>query len=215
VHSLITKIQISRANSYLLDTMWASGYELFDKITPAFRKFLESLTATFANHRYHKSAAEKGFKLYDDERGSPQNVGTDFTASHPVVRTNPVTGWKGLFGAGHHLVEYNELSPAESQRVHQYLMSMVTESIDCQLRHHWINDNDVGKSCLHPLIRKKNTDISLAIWDNRSTFHAANADFAGMGVRTGHRVVGIAEKPYLDPRSPTRREALAAEGSLF
>jgi hypothetical protein len=47
-----------------------------------------------------------------------------------------------------------------------------------------------------------------AIWDNRSTFHAANMDFAGMGERTGNRVVGIGERPYLDPNSKTRRQDL-------
>jgi len=50
-----------------------------------------------------------------------------------------------------------------------------------------------------------------AIWDNRSTFHAANMDFAGMGERTGNRVVGIGENPYLDPNSKTRRQALDEE----
>lgn len=48
-----------------------------------------------------------------------------------------------------------------------------------------------------------------AIWDNRSVYHSAIFDFAGLGARTGHRAVGIGERPYFDPNSKTRREALA------
>ena len=52
----------------------------------------------------------------------------------------------------------------------------------------------------------------LAIWDNRSAFHTATFDYEGLGERFGHRAVGIGEKPYLDPNSKSRTEALAAEG---
>ena len=50
-----------------------------------------------------------------------------------------------------------------------------------------------------------------AIWDNRTVYHSAIFDYAGLGVRTGHRAVGIGEQPYLDGSSLTRREALAKE----
>lgn len=50
-----------------------------------------------------------------------------------------------------------------------------------------------------------------AIWDNRTVYHTAIFDFAGLGARTGHRAVGIGETPYFDPNSKTRREALAEE----
>lgn len=35
--------------------------------------------------------------LRSGPRGHPDNVGLDFRAVHPVIRTNPVTGWKALF----------------------------------------------------------------------------------------------------------------------
>ena len=53
----------------------------------------------------------------------------------------------------------------------------------------------------------------LAIWDNRSAFHTATFDYEGLGERFGHRAVGIGEKPYLDPNSSSRTEALAAESA--
>jgi alpha-ketoglutarate-dependent taurine dioxygenase len=51
-----------------------------------------------------------------------------------------------------------------------------------------------------------------AIWDNRSVFHCATFDYEGLGERFGNRVVGIGEKPFFDPSSKSKAEALAAEG---
>lgn len=48
----------------------------------------------------------------------------------------------------------------------------------------------------------------LAIWDNRSVYHAATWDIEGQGPRAGHRVVSLGERPYFDPASTGRREAL-------
>ncbi|PKX91218.1 TauD/TfdA dioxygenase family protein [Aspergillus novofumigatus IBT 16806] len=179
------------------DTMWASSCEIYDKISPPFRKFLEGLTATFAQSRYPKTAAEKGFELYTEPRGSPNNVGDALSTVHPVVRTNPVTGWKSLYGVGNHIVRINEVTPEESKRLHDWFLQLIVENHDCQLRHRWENPYDI------------------AIWDNRSVFHSAIMDFAGMGARTGHRAVGIGERPYFDPNSKTRREALAEEARQF
>lgn len=53
-----------------------------------------------------------------------------------------------------------------------------------------------------------------AIWDNRSVFHTATFDYDGFGERFGNRAVGLGERPYLDPQSTSRREALAAAGEL-
>lgn len=72
------------------DTLWASGYEIYDRISPAYQKFLEGLTVTCAQPVFQESAKENNYQLYSAARGSPENVGTDLKAIHPVVRTNPV-----------------------------------------------------------------------------------------------------------------------------
>ena len=72
------------------DTLWASGYEVYDRISPPYRKFLEGLTGTFEQPVFQESAARNGFNLYSAERGAPENVGSELKAVHPVVRTNPV-----------------------------------------------------------------------------------------------------------------------------
>ncbi|KAK3074043.1 hypothetical protein LTR53_003822, partial [Teratosphaeriaceae sp. CCFEE 6253] len=81
------------------DTLWASGYEIYDRFSKPYQKFFESLTATFIGEGFIKAAAAnpEKVKVYDAPRGSPQNVGKALSAVHPVVRTNPVTGWKSIY----------------------------------------------------------------------------------------------------------------------
>jgi alpha-ketoglutarate-dependent taurine dioxygenase len=84
------------------DTLWASGYEIYDRFSPTYQKFFEGLTATFIGDGFIKAAANDPEKvvIYEKPRGSPKNVGKELTAVHPVVRTNPVTGWKSIYSIG-------------------------------------------------------------------------------------------------------------------
>ncbi|PMD50898.1 alpha-ketoglutarate-dependent taurine dioxygenase [Hyaloscypha bicolor E] len=79
------------------DTLWASGYEIYDRLSPKMREFLESLTATHEARFFLEEAERLGNPLRDGIRGSPLNRGSSLEAVHPVIRTNPVTGWKSVF----------------------------------------------------------------------------------------------------------------------
>ena len=133
----------SRANPGQ-DTIWASSCEIYDKISPSYRAFLETLTATFSQSRLPAVAREKGFELHSSPRGSPNNVGTSLTKTHPVVRTNPVTGWKSLFAVGNHVAKINDVTPDESRRLQDWFLLMIVEEHDAQLRHRWEGEYDVG-----------------------------------------------------------------------
>ncbi|KAJ9162229.1 Taurine catabolism dioxygenase [Coniochaeta hoffmannii] len=173
------------------DTLWASGYELYDRISEPYQRFLESLTATFEQPGFGKVAERAGFKLYDKQRGAPENVGTELKAIHPVVRTNPVTGWKSIFPVGGHVKHINGLTSEESSKLLTWFLDLVYRNHDLQVRLKWKSPNDI------------------AIWDNRSVFHSATFDYDGYGDRFGNRAVGLGERPYLDPNSTSRRVALA------
>jgi hypothetical protein len=67
------------------DTLWASGYEIYNRFSPAYQKFLGSLTATFSGENFIKAAAANPEKVRINEgpRGNPQNVGKELQAVHP------------------------------------------------------------------------------------------------------------------------------------
>lgn len=178
------------------DTLWASGYEVYDRISPTLRGFLDGLTAYYAQPGFNDAAARNGFEIYSKERGAPENVGEVLEAVHPVVRTNPVTGWKSVFAVGHHVKRINGLSEAESRHFLEWFVRLIVENHDLQVRYRWKAVNDV------------------AIWDNRSVYHTATTDYLfeeGLGERKGSRAVSLGERPYFDGQSKSRREALAEE----
>jgi alpha-ketoglutarate-dependent taurine dioxygenase len=130
------------------DTLWASGYEIYDKISEPYQKFLETLTATFAQPGFRDAAARNGFELYTKERGAPENVGSELKAIHPVVRTNPVTGWKSIFPVGGHVQHINGLTEEESKKLLDWFLELVYKNHDIQVRLKWKNPNDIGKCLL-------------------------------------------------------------------
>ncbi|KAJ4147152.1 hypothetical protein LMH87_001697 [Akanthomyces muscarius] len=174
------------------DTLFASGYEIYDKLSAPYQKFLEGLSVTFEQPGFGKTATKNGFALWDKPRGNPANVGTELKAVHPVVRTNPVTGWKSVFPVGGHVKHINGVTEEESAHLLSWFLDLVYKNYDLQVRLRWQNPNDI------------------AIWDNRSTFHSAIFDYEDQGDRLGIRAVGIGERPFFDPQSSSRQEALAA-----
>lgn len=173
------------------DTLWASGTEIYDRISKPYQKFLEGLTATFEQPGFISAAEKGGFQLYDKPRGSPENVGKELKATHPVIRTNPVTSWKSVFPIGDHVGYINDITDLESKALLKWFSRLLVDNHDLQVRFKWQNPNDI------------------AIWDNRSTFHTATYDIEGYGERYGVRTVSIGEKPFFDPESKSKSEDLA------
>lgn len=96
------------------DTLWASGYDIYDLFSKPYQKFFEGLTATFIGDGFIKVVNSGKANMYDKPRGSPQNIGGHLSAVHPLVRTNPVTGWKSIYAIGSFPKYINELSDRKS-----------------------------------------------------------------------------------------------------
>lgn len=190
IHLACCQLLFNIADSMPLDTLWASGYELYDRLSAPYQRFLDTLTATYAQPKFNETAAKNNFKIFPGPRGSPHNTGEELSAVHPVVRTNPVTGWKSVFAVGHHVQHINDLTPLESKALLEWFVRLIVDNHDLQVRNRWQNPNDV------------------AIWDNRSVYHVATPDYEGLGERLGHRAVSIGERPYFDVGSKSRQEAL-------
>jgi alpha-ketoglutarate-dependent taurine dioxygenase len=155
------------------DTLWASGYEIYDRISAPYQKFLEGLSATFSQPGFIEAAEKGGFTIYDKPRGAPENVGRELKAEHPVVRTNPVTGWKSIYTVGGHISHIYDVTELDSKALLKWFGRLLVDNHDLQVRFKWKNPNDI------------------AIWDNRSTFHTATYDIEGHGEMYGVRTVSL------------------------
>lgn len=191
-----TSLRLTELPSTGGDTLWASGYDIYDRFSKPYQKFFDRLTATYIGEGFLKAAQEGKTALYKEPRGSPENAGGHLSIVHPIVRTNPVTGWKSIYAIGAFPKYINELQAEESDDLLKKFHDVIINNHDLQVRFKWRNPNDI------------------AIWDNRSVFHTATFDYEGLGERFGNRVVGIGERPYLDPNSKSKSEALAADVEL-
>ncbi|KAJ2985568.1 hypothetical protein NUW58_g5460 [Xylaria curta] len=176
------------------DTLFASCYELYDRLSEPYQKFFESLSATHEVPAL-RQAAETMEGIYTGPRGAPANTDMLFRQSHPMVRTHPTTGWKSLFAGGLHCRRVDGVTEWESKELLDKVLRLVADNHDLQVRVRW------------------NTPSDMVIWDNRCVLHCATHDHYGLGKRQGYRSMSIAEKPFLDPSSPSRTEANAVMGS--
>ncbi|GME77001.1 unnamed protein product [Ambrosiozyma monospora] len=164
------------------DTLWASGYAAYDKLSEEMKRFLDGKKAVYVSaHSYLDR---------NDPFGGPKRI----ERVHPLVRTNPATGWKSLFVNRTMCKRIIGLSPVESDIILSYLKDVYEKNADIQVRFNWKPSKPgYGTS---------------AIWDNRVSQHRSIWDHEGQESRHGTRVTSLAEIPYFDPESKSQREAL-------
>lgn len=171
------------------DTLWCSLFDCVDKLSPSFIAYLETLTAEHDASWYHAIAANLKTSVATN-RGSEENSDPSLKATHPVISTHPVTGWKYLNVNRAYTKFINGLSAQESDLLLEYLYKIISDNHDIQVRNRWEN-NDV------------------ALWDNRSTAHNVTNDYGGK-TRFGTRTLSIGEKDCIDKNSLTKKQALQA-----
>ncbi|VVT46312.1 uncharacterized protein SAPINGB_P001151 [Magnusiomyces paraingens] len=172
-------------------TLFANGYALYERFSKPYQEFLEGLTGRYSQPVFSGLAKSNNFQLYSEPRGAPENVGDSLESTHPIVRTNPVTGWKSIYAVGNHFQQINELTPIESQRVKDFINDTLVNSHDLQVRIDWVGTNDI------------------AFFDNRSTYHTATFDY--LGTRRGIRTISVGERPYFDKNSGVQSDAIYKE----
>lgn len=190
------------------DTLWASGYSAYEKLSPLFRQFIDGKTAIYRSaHPYlDRKNPEAGPKYVERE--------------HPIVRVHPATGWKALWVNRAMTSRIVGLDKAESDVVLGYLFDVYEKNPDIQVRFKWsprtsaLWDNRLvftpdGQSSI---IIATNGNSPVVLTVNRITIHNASWDYEGSQPRHGTRVTSLAEKPVFDPNAPTRREKLGFLG---
>lgn len=107
------------------DTLWASGYSAYEKLSPSFRKFIDGKTAIYRSaHPYLDR---------ENPHAGPQFVERE----HPLVRTHPATGWKALWVNRSMTVRIVGLDKAESDLILGYLYDVYERNPDIQVRFKW------------------------------------------------------------------------------
>ncbi|MCZ4316508.1 taurine dioxygenase [Comamonadaceae bacterium G21597-S1] len=154
------------------DTLWSSNIAAFEALSAPMRRMLDGLTA---EHDMVKSFPAHRFARTPDERvrweaackANPPVV-------HPVVRTHPESGRKGLFVSEGFTTRILQLSAAESDATLRMLIAHAARP-EFTVRWRW----KVG---------------DFAFWDNRLTQHYAVADYLPHR-RVMHRATILGDRP--------------------
>jgi taurine dioxygenase len=155
------------------DTLWSSNLAAYDALSDPMKRMLAGLTA---EHSVVKSfpagrwGADPAFK----ERYE-RAVAKHPPVTHPVVRTHPVSGRKGLFVNEGFTTRIHELHSRESDALLAYLFAHAARP-EFILRWQWRVDD-------------------VAFWDNRITHHYAVADYLPER-RIMHRATVIGDRPF-------------------
>lgn len=146
------------------DTIFSSMYRAFETLSPSTQTQLLGLTATHSGEVYRGRYGDDGGKSYP-------------TASHPMVRTHPISGRRALYTDPGFTLRIDGMGRLESQALLKFLFDHVAYGETAKVRWRW-------------------TPNSVAIWDNRCVQHYAVWDYFPQ-TRIAYRVTTRGERPYL------------------
>jgi taurine dioxygenase len=148
------------------DTLFADMYEAYEGLSDKMQRFVSDLVAV------HDFTATFG-RLYDAETLKVMQEKYP-PAEHPVVRTHPETGRKGLYVNVAFTSHIAGMLPGESQKLLEQLYQQARIP-EYQCRFRWRKD-------------------SIAFWDNRSSQHYAASDYHPAR-RVMERVTIVGDQP--------------------
>jgi taurine dioxygenase len=148
------------------DTLFASQYAAYEALSPRMKTYLEGLAA------FHDGAPS--YRATNAKIGVPETGRVYPSATHPVVRTHPVTGRKALYVNRGFTQRINGLPDDEARALLAFLIEHSVKP-DFQVRFRWRAN-------------------SVAFWDNRAVQHLAVWDYFPQ-VRSGFRVTIKGDRP--------------------
>lgn len=166
------------------DTLWCSQYAIYDALSRPMQIYMEGLTALHSAEEQANGSRRAGRPVRRDP----------VVTEHPLIRVNPVTGWKAVFFNPGFVTKIVGVPRAESDAIIRYLNDLVVSTQEAHVRFQW------GKH-------------DVAFWDNRSTIHSASFGFMPHR-RHGVRVATTAEKPYYSPEGKSQEEEFNAKWGL-
>jgi len=153
------------------DTLWSNMVLAYESLSVGMKRMLDGLRAVNSADKAGAAASREDRR--SDAARDDSNMST--TATHPIVRTHPVTGRKVLYVNFGHTVRFENMTEAESAPILDMLFRHQRRpEFTCRL--HW----------------KPGT---IAFWDNRTTQHNPINDYHGHR-RLLHRVTLAGERPF-------------------
>ncbi len=154
------------------DTLFSNQYLAYETLSPGMQQMLAGLTAI------HTARGPFGPEGRSKTNWQSMQVEPSAKAleemEHPVVRTHPETGRKGLFVNKTFTVRFKDMTEQESSPLLEYLFKHAShEGFTCRFR--W-------------------TPGAVAFWDNRAVLHYALNDYSGHR-REMHRVAISGDRP--------------------
>ena len=137
------------------DTLWSSCSAAYEALSEPMRRMLDGLTAQHSVAKSFPAERWQGDPAFKERY--ERAVAKHPPVNHPVVRTHPVTGRKGLFVNGGFTTHINGLRPTESRVLLDFLDAHAARP-EFTVRWRWQVDDVV-------------------FWDNRVTQHYAVADY--------------------------------------
>lgn len=139
------------------DTLFAAQWAAYDALSPGMRRMLEGLRAAHSDRKV--AGPRAGMNAQRSTKVREDAEWRETVSLHPVVRTHPETGRKGLFVNHSYTVGFEGMTEAESAPLLGFLLEHGHRpEFTCRFR--WAPG-------------------SIAFWDNRCTKHLALNDTRG------------------------------------
>jgi len=158
------------------DTMFANQYMAYEALSPGMRHMLDGLVAIHSARGVYGVDADNSYARRDGLSAMQikRSEAAHRETEHPVVRTHPETGRKGLYVNRNFTVRFKDMTVEESRPLLNFLYEhAVRPEFTCRFR--WERG-------------------SIAFWDNRCVQHYALNDYHGQR-RVMHRVTINGDRP--------------------